>query len=367
MLNNKSAVDVQSFARAVREEARHKDTSELSVYAAIGKAVDGGWADNPADQERIKSCCFLAREIDEASFASPDQPEQVESAAGEDGEEGGPEDLLESLGPPGPEVLVTSDELREFLRPQVEELREKIFESAEPKFKSIEEAVEWIKEEGSVSPRDRSRLFEAEVEANKHLTALAAELGLSLDGPPVTIASRLLHYPEAGRTRRVGVPAGSRLIELADFAKSAARQTGFSEAGITAHVLTGVPILLSRMTLGRSTFFPGPRPTEYTITVRAHNPTAADFRAAFTGFFKKGRRVVQVKEIDWKLCREVRSRGGEPTTKKKKWWKKTGEAIGFEGKGRGDAARMRWRRLQEKLKGVPPERLLGVKLGDEPA
>lgn len=378
MQNVKSSLDVQSFAKAVHKQAKREGTAELFVNAAIGRAATENWAD-PKERGRIEACCFMATEIAEASAAADDRSEPVDLEGAE--RKKSRKGVFGSSSTSLPEILVTSEVLRKYLEPEVEQLRKSLFGNASLPFKSIEEARCWIEQEakdGETASRAvaRKKLLDAQAAANQRFFRLASEAGWALEKQPVSIKLGVLFYPgrkapSGGKKgeepplpdaagKPVPVPAGSRLVELAALSKSAAHRTGFSEAAITAHLLTGVPIVLSRLDLDGTTYLGCPRPTEYTVTVRAHNPTMGDFRAAFKRFFKKRGRVVRVQELDWKLYQEVQRRGGEPITNKGKWWDETAGAIGLKGEKRGDAARMRWRRLPAKLKGLPIEKLAGT-------
>lgn len=130
-----------------------------------------------------------------------------------------------------PKNLLYSYFLLDKLSLSVKAIRRGIFKSIDAPFKTIEEATNWIEQEGQNKPSN----FE---EANKLVNKLQ-------EMTHWTVSCKVLPYIGGdGWQRIIVVWAGTLSERLADETKELAEATGFNQASLVMHILTGIKPLL---------------------------------------------------------------------------------------------------------------------------
>lgn len=221
--------------------------------------------------------------------------------------------------------LITSDELLEMIKPKVEEIRMKGFNTTNPPFKTIEDAAKWIEQQTENDKNAFIASFGKEKwdELTGQLQKLALECGFKLQRPT-------LPYPKAndGWVYRVVVWPKTYLTYLAHETKLLAKATGFHQAAVVAHVLTGIKVYRPRAristTINSYTLPNGKQLVNEYATVQY---LAADFSFEETrqlhAKLKEMLGLKKQKTIDakaWRIYQLVKENGGPPAKNKVAFW-----------------------------------------------
>jgi hypothetical protein len=207
--------------------------------------------------------------------------------------------LLERrLVPLTPGMLMISDDLTGRITPEVEHLRQELFENTHAPFSSKKEAALWIEQQGQ--QQDYTLSFKEGVttwvdqtdpQRRQQLEAIRQEIeGLyrqwtALTGETVRPFSpnrRFLPYvrpSEKGRLwpEEFPVCAGSPLAKLYEVSHKIAQATGFAQQSVVTYILTGTKPLLSPLTvhihrMGNVTF----NTTRVQAVVECNTPDVTD-------------------------------------------------------------------------------------------
>ncbi len=247
-----------------------------------------------------------------------------------------------------PDTLVCSMLLAAQIKPDVQALRLRLFETSEPPFTDYNDAVDWIEqecEEGKIehSPEDSAR-YEREFreELNEFADRWGAVLGFRYDIQPKRPGIMFANL-RRNRAYRRPYNSQSKIGPLHCFAEQTSTKTGFSEQSLVAYVLSGIESIIPEMSLSFRSSLPFLKQIEQaTVVIRKPNICENDFRRAYaslkeaTTIRDSANQVVGksraslLKDKDVVIIRAIRKLGGIPP----------------KGKGRNDF----WSRMVEELK-----------------
>ena len=335
---------VQNFAAEVFLKAP-EDLPVGALRTAIDEFERKGWA----SQRHLADCILRARECAEfLTLLSPARP-QGESL----------------FGGIEPDTAVTTEVLLDRLKPKVEALRQKLWNSSDPPFERYEDGVAWIERENELVCRREPASIPDEL--------IAETLDLShrwekvFDAPVSVGLSRpdlcYLKLVSGGYVTQVLKPvSGSPLLELKRLVGPAASATGIEESALVSYVLTGRCPGIARISVGYTLGAVPDRPPEVRITIRSRNPTFKDLRDAYgmiQGLKKEGKcPAVLVDGVDRAIFAAIRETGKLPSGDvPRELWEKIAGVVASKGFDLNrEAVRMRVARMLEK-KGIPRESL----------
>lgn len=145
---------------------------------------------------------------------------------------------------PGAEAHFISHMLVKSLASWTEDLREEGFEHREPPFEDEGKAADYIERTYQEDLAQWREKREAPDDAKEQIHRLAHQLGIV-----ATTSGLLLRYgrPGDGHLRNAHVSPGTFLWKLASEVERVSRKSGLPPDALTAHVLTGVTPILSRV------------------------------------------------------------------------------------------------------------------------
>jgi hypothetical protein len=267
--------------------------------------------------------------------------------------------LAEALFASSPYLEIQSDQLRDAVLPWVEDSRREIEALADAgltlPLASYSDAVKWLqttaRNEGVGVDSAQPKLGTNETLGSALQEELERRTG---EGWP-----RALNVPyldqKSDSVQRVIAQPGGALELLAKAVAKISMISGFSAVHVVGFILADVPPLLEPATVS-SIKRPvvGPEgliwPRQVTITLRTPYLTFEQLRQLYRvvrGAWN-GQRKKPATEGDLKLYWMVKDRGGAPSEygKVRSWWEDAARELGLKS---GDAARVRWARLETKL------------------
>jgi len=195
----------------------------------------------------------------------------------------------------------------------VKAIRHSLFRSKEAPFRTIEEATRWIEQEGQKKPSEKT-LKEAN-ELERRLQEMTHW----------SVSTETLPYIGGdGWNSNIAAWAGTLLEPLAYETKRMAHATGFSQASLVMHILTGIkPLLPLARIIDHISRYNAPSGETFMTHHVELNITARDLSTSqLSQLYKEMReklRVVSdrhIDEDDWKLFQIVKKLGYPPEQEK---------------------------------------------------
>jgi hypothetical protein len=240
--------------------------------------------------------------------------------------------------PPGPQEWLTSAELVRTVAPSVKGIREELFGSAKPPFRTLTAAVRWIEQ-----PAHRQRPGEGrDEEALRRIAEFTAEMKeLTGRSYSVRLENPVLSYVKSGEPwiRRMGCAPGSRLARLASVSQAVAKATGWPEGQVVTHILTGrqptSPLATIKKREGGATLPAGEHLGHKAVVVTFEAPELNEsqwrrLRQKVRQSWNAGRRkaLTEKDKVVWKAVQRC---GGVPETGRTAFWEQVREDCERQG------------------------------------
>ncbi len=248
---------------ALLKAKKPSGVSQTGMDKAKEYFLEQNWLEGKVLHECVRECIALAQRFDSAAaVASPLDA-----------------DLVQHLRM-APQDLMTSDDLTEKIRPEVEQVRHTLFGSPCPPFATYENAVQWL-EQTAAAQEAEARALDPKRELLRQSICEKLEELQSLTGDGYTLPFRpdLLEYAKPGDqwVHRVSIWGRTSLADLGSASRQIADATGFSQACVVSYILAGirpllVPIRMSTSWGASNTFniFRG------SVTLALRNPNVTD-------------------------------------------------------------------------------------------
>jgi hypothetical protein len=266
-----------------------------------------------------------------------------------------------SLAPPeslSDDTLIFTDKVLDEIESATESTRKEIFGQTEPPFEDYPRAVSWLREEAEQAKEelDGQNNQEEKREMKEQIMSLINEYRNSHGDVECEFTSYSIHYyeiPDFELTTIDDIPSGSRLDPLVQYLQEQSERTGFTEPALFIYFMYGLRPILPRWKLEKKNNDSN-LPASFHLDIYAENITTRDFQRIHRKIkeMKNVSKIQPFKETDRILLSVVDSLGGVPEEGVDDFWEEVYEqckAKGVDSWSSPYSAKMRWRRLQDKL------------------
>jgi hypothetical protein len=340
--------EFQNLLEKVQSE-RYPEAIVKAVFHNCLKSFD------TLDETTVGWARMFARIIEEVSFS-------------ELHEDGGHEYLWTSehvsLVPPdslSDDAVIHSNRVLDEITARTKEVRKNIFGKEEPPFTDYTDACRWIRNETDnqkgTSSEDRDGLRrQKQEEIMQQINEYRNQFGdVECTFSPYSIT--YYDVPEWEIVTVSDIPPGSRLDDLIHYLSDMTDKTGFTEPALVLFFMTGVRPILPRWKLQKLQQEELNVPDQYQLNLFTRNITEQDFERIHRKLGELEQTDQQpLDEKDRILIETVDMLGGVPDEGVEAFWRDVLERCrqrGITSWNNYNSAKMRWRRLQERL-GPPP-------------
>jgi hypothetical protein len=242
--------------------------------------------------------------------------------------------VLPGSDPLGPVDLLVSTALARAIVPTVEDLRVAGFDSPDPPFSTVSEAVAWIERRASEARSEARRRSEERMRAIGEIERLARENGFEVRVSPPTHLP--YQTPDSDHVQHAPVIPESFAHRLAHEVRRLSDRTGFPADALTMHVLAGlIPVRLRVRTTTKNNVFDSPNGQvaagEVTIRVLTPDLSRREWDRLYSLYEKTVRKETpgRIGAADAEIWERVRDLGEPPTKHREKgpFWQRVLDAY----------------------------------------
>lgn len=266
-----------------------------------------------------------------------------------------------SLAPPeslSDDTLIFTDRVLDEIEPDTKRKRKEIFGQSDPPFDDYTDSMRWLRGEAEKAKEEFAGgdIEEEKKEMKEQIMSLINEYRNSYGDVECEFTPYSIYYydiPDWHLTSIDNIPPGSRLDPLIEYLHEQTEKTGFTEPALFIYLMLGLRPILPRWKLEKKND-DSDLPPSFHLDIYAENITTKDFQRIHRKIkeLKNVSKIQPFKSTDRILLSVVDSLGGVPEENVDDFWEEVYEQCedkGVDSWSSSYSAKMRWRRLQEKL------------------